>query len=274
MNKEVCKRFKNVWEDFPDTLNNGDYQFNIDRHFKTYCTNNNCEMPLEKINAACLYLFDGFFKDADLFKSVAKSNIDIVEYIMIWLSYMVNLKNNEPNLTNQQHFYTAYIKSGNKYNNTINHVSGYNSYKKLIDKNNYFLSMDKSIIFKFYDAFKSLCNLYNELDDNQNCKKYLDDDNDFFKKYEELKKDSSITGNNSYIKILYTLSDDYDNLKNKCNNSPSLLTNSLISIAFIFGAIALFLGISYKYSLFGFRKRFQKQKLREKIKNIKKKMNH
>ncbi|CDU20349.1 PIR protein [Plasmodium yoelii] len=48
--------------------------------------------------------------------------------------------------------------------------------------------------------------------------------------------------------------------------SGSSLVNKIILVLSIFGAIAFFLGISYKYSLFGFRKRFQKQKLREKIK--------
>ncbi|WBY58360.1 PIR protein [Plasmodium yoelii yoelii] len=42
--------------------------------------------------------------------------------------------------------------------------------------------------------------------------------------------------------------------------------NTLITIAIIFVAASILLGVSYKYSLFGFRKRSQKQHLREKIK--------
>ncbi|ETB59951.1 hypothetical protein YYC_03301 [Plasmodium yoelii 17X] len=48
--------------------------------------------------------------------------------------------------------------------------------------------------------------------------------------------------------------------------SGSSLVNKIISVLSIFGAIAIFFGISYKYSLFGFRKRAQKQNLREKLK--------
>ncbi|CDU17791.1 PIR protein [Plasmodium yoelii] len=48
--------------------------------------------------------------------------------------------------------------------------------------------------------------------------------------------------------------------------SGSSLVSKLIPVLSIFVAIAIFLGISYKYSLFGFRKRSQKQNLREKLK--------
>ncbi|WBY59598.1 PIR protein [Plasmodium yoelii yoelii] len=46
----------------------------------------------------------------------------------------------------------------------------------------------------------------------------------------------------------------------------SLTINKLISIPFILVATLILLGIAYKYSLFGFRKRSQKQHLREKLK--------
>ncbi|CDS44721.1 PIR protein [Plasmodium yoelii] len=48
--------------------------------------------------------------------------------------------------------------------------------------------------------------------------------------------------------------------------SGSSLVNKIIIFLSIFGAIAILGGISYKYSLFGFRKRSQKQRLREKLK--------
>ncbi|CDU15980.1 PIR protein [Plasmodium yoelii] len=48
--------------------------------------------------------------------------------------------------------------------------------------------------------------------------------------------------------------------------SDSSLVNKLVIVLPILAAIAIFLGISYKYSLFGFRKRSQKQKLRKKLK--------
>ncbi|ETB63465.1 hypothetical protein YYC_00220 [Plasmodium yoelii 17X] len=48
--------------------------------------------------------------------------------------------------------------------------------------------------------------------------------------------------------------------------SDSSLVNKLVIVLPILAAIPIFLGIAYKYSLFGFRKRSQKQKLREKLK--------
>ncbi|WBY54577.1 PIR protein [Plasmodium yoelii yoelii] len=48
--------------------------------------------------------------------------------------------------------------------------------------------------------------------------------------------------------------------------SDSSLVNKLVIVLPILAAISIFWGISYKYSLFRFRKRSQKQKLREKLK--------
>ncbi|ETB60532.1 hypothetical protein YYC_02797 [Plasmodium yoelii 17X] len=261
-----CKQFKNVWEDFPDTLSGENYQFKSDERSKTYCTNINCSNNVEKIHAVCLFLFNALLGSSS-FKSNGNSNINIVEYIMIWLSYMLSsIKNTGDSTSSLQFFFKVYINGGNYYNN----------YKNLIDKNNYFLNMDNNIISKFYYAFKSLCNLYTQIDkDNHNCKNYLKDDNEFIKKYEELKKDSNITKNDSYSQLLSTLLNDYNKLKDKCSDisSSSSIANKLFIVLSIFGAIAILLGVSYKYSLFGFRKRFKKQQIREKIKNIKKKMN-
>ncbi|ETB56402.1 hypothetical protein YYC_05830 [Plasmodium yoelii 17X] len=80
----------------------------------------------------------------------------------------------------------------------------------------------------------------------------------FVNKYTELKNDYNTEGT-AYSQILSTLSTDYDNLKNKCSNIPSLLeitsniyaqrfevtssssiTNKLIIILLIFAAIAFF----------------------------------
>ncbi|VTZ66927.1 CIR protein [Plasmodium chabaudi chabaudi] len=55
--------------------------------------------------------------------------------------------------------------------------------------------------------------------------------------------------------------------------SNSSIASKLIPILLIF-SIPIFLGIAYKYSLFGFDKRVQRQNFREKLKKIKKKLNH
>ncbi|ETB58545.1 hypothetical protein YYC_03874 [Plasmodium yoelii 17X] len=310
MNEKVCRNFFAIRNSISDQLNkDGNYQLIIESNLNGYCSGNKCVHELEKVNAGCLYLFDAFFKNSSVFNY--HNNINVVYYIMIWLSHMLNLKeNNESHISALNHFYNTYINN-DKYKNTINDVTGYNSYKDLIDKKK-LMNMDTKIISKFYDAFNTLCMMYIEFDgDKPNCNKYSEIAKEFVEKYKKLNGNSSITGNDSYNQLLCILSTDYDNFKKKysdvnCSNSSPLptieksdnciqssqqgshlileqfsedapssssTTNKLFIVLSIFGAIAFFLGISYKYSLFGFRKRFQKQKLKEKLKNIKKRMN-
>ncbi|SCL86757.1 Plasmodium variant antigen protein Cir/Yir/Bir, putative [Plasmodium berghei] len=240
---------------------------------------------------------------------------------------MLNLKDSTGNiLTN---FYKIYIKNQEKYKNTINGVEGCNNYDDLIYKKNELMNITNEKLSKFYAPFKSLCNMYNEFNENKkDCTNCLNDAKEFVEKFNELNKDYNNGKDSPYNQLLSTLSTDYDNLKNKCNgnssfppietiqssgqsseqtskqtvetsdqspeqtskqnpeqtvqileqisevtSSNSSIGNKLFTVLSIFGAIAFFLGISYKYSLFGFRKRAQKQYLREKIKNIKKRMN-
>ncbi|CDS44813.1 hypothetical protein YYC_02373 [Plasmodium yoelii 17X] len=292
MDADICKRFKNVREWLPDKLaSNGEYQINDKQYINEYCTSG-CDSSLDQISAGCLYLLNEFFKDDSAFELVAKEEIYIVEYILIWLSYMLNLiKTQEKD--NIEPFYNTYIKDSGKYTNNMNYIGHYKGYKDLIDEHNYFLSTDMSIIPKLYDAFNTLCDIYNELDTNNlNCEEFSEKASQFVQKYEEFTKEHDIAEDKPYFHVLLTLLEGYDKLKKECKNFPSTpditkiisgdvsevtssssIANKLIPILSILVAIAIFLGISYKYSLFGFRKRFQKQKLREKLKNIKKKMN-
>ncbi|ETB59040.1 hypothetical protein YYC_03332 [Plasmodium yoelii 17X] len=309
MNKQVCKFFFAVKNSISDNLDRAEnYRFNIESNFDEYCTNGQCSSNLGKINAGCLFLFDALFKDSSVFKY--HNNIDIVDYIIIWLNYMLNLKKSEINITNLKYFYDIYINGSDKYKNPIKGIAEYNSYKNLIDKKLDLINMDMNIISKFYGAFNTLCMMYIEFDeDSPNCKKCLEYANEFVAKYKNLKKDSSITEKSLCNQILSSLSKYYDDFKTYCTSkggncgqypslptietsqnyvgssaissgqisedtSSSSISKNLFIVLSIFGAIAFFLGISYKYSLFGFRKRFQKQKLREKLKNIKKRMNH
>ncbi|CDS44398.1 uncharacterized protein PY17X_0950901 [Plasmodium yoelii] len=295
MNKKVSEKFENLWEFFSDELTSDKkYQIKEGNFLDSYCGSNSCDSDFEKISAGFFYLLSGFFGDSNSFNFDEKSKNDIFYYIMIWLSYMLNLKENEAN-NSLEFFYNTDIKNNQKYTNSIAGFTEYTSYKDLLDKKN-IKNMNIKNMSKFYVPFKSLCSMYYGFKEgDKKCKNYLDDDNEFFKKYKELNEDSSITNDSSYSKILSALSTDYNKLKEKCKegksgniSSPSEIAtdisaqsslsssigNKLFTVLSIFGAIAFLLGISYKYSLFGFRKRFQKQKLREKIKNIKKRMNH
>ncbi|CXI39006.1 BIR protein [Plasmodium berghei] len=287
MDKNLCSNFIYVTTNLEYDSNNKNYKLKDDQHFKKYCDNENCGSDLERVNAGCLYFFNEFFGSSELFKSVAKSNINIVDYIMLWLNYMLSLKENQAK-NSLNYFYTTFINN-ERYTNSINDVTEYNSYKDLINKRHKLTNkdMDNNIISELYDAFKLLCEMYSAFDGiTSNCTKCSEKADEFIKKYNKLNKDSNNIDGSSYRQILCTLSSDYDSLKNKCKDykplpeitenisaqmsevksSSSLIGNKLFTVLLILGAIAFFLGISYKYSLFGFRKRAQKQYLREKLK--------
>ncbi|CDU20340.1 YIR protein [Plasmodium yoelii] len=325
MNRKVCQHFKSVWIYFPDELKNGNYDFlSNGQHFKKYCTNNICNNNLEKINSACLQLFNAFFGDYNAFTDNAKKKIDIVYYIIIWLSYMLSLKKDN-GINKLNDFYTEHIEKNTHYIKKIESIHEYKCHKDIIDKKKELLDMDinDNIISELYVAFKSLYELYSTFSENtSNCAKCSNKANQFVEKYGKLYKDYNNIDSSPYRNILSTLSTDYNNLKNECkgvqdSNFPTLpeintlqnttkgpekasATNSihksaqtseqtvqtfdknvqnsdvtsssssivskLIPVVSIFVAISFFLGISYKYSLFGFRKRTPKQHLREKLK--------
>ncbi|ETB60758.1 hypothetical protein YYC_02367 [Plasmodium yoelii 17X] len=196
-------------------------------------------------------------------------------------------------------YYSSCKKNDNDCSNTLKEKTGYNNFKEIIDKRKDFVNINFDDVSKVYAAFKSLCSMYNEIDASKpECKEYLEKAKEFVKKYDELNNDSSISEDSSYKQILSNLSTDYNNFKNYCSenqddcsdiphlspiktinkrvqdsgqiveatSSSSSIISKIIPVLSIFGAIPIFLGIVYKYSLFGFRKRSQKQHLREKIK--------
>ncbi|EAA22247.1 putative yir3 protein [Plasmodium yoelii yoelii] len=277
MDDKICRKFFSLRTSISDKLDNEkNYKITNEQPIKEYCTNGKCSNNIGKINAGCLFLFDSLFKDSSVFSYYTKNNINFVDYIIIWLSNMLSQIEDKEN-DSLKFFYTTYINN-DKYTNPISGVEDhYSSYKDLIDKKN-IMNMDMKIISKLYDAFNTLCMLYIEFDDKSpDCNKYLKYADEFDKKYKKLNKDPSITVNNSYNQLLCTLSTDYDNFKKKysnvrsCESSPlptiekcvqsseltssqtfevassnSSITNKLFIVLSIFGAIAFFLGISYK----------------------------
>ncbi|EAA18382.1 putative yir3 protein, partial [Plasmodium yoelii yoelii] len=248
-----CQTFTALRNSFSYEDKDGSYQFMHDEDFQTYCTNETCVDDTAKINARCLYIFETFFKDKSTFEEDAKGNIYIVQYILIWLSYVLSLiKSEEKGSLNG--FYNKYIENGERYKKEINDVTTYKNYKDLIDRNKYLLSMDMSIISKLYDAFSTLCDMYIEFETNSDCDNYIEKAKKFVEIYDKLNEDYNNGKESPYNQLLSTLSNDYNNFKNKCNHFPSLPTYSrklvikrtLIPIAFIFVAVSIFLGIAYK----------------------------
>ncbi|ETB58547.1 hypothetical protein YYC_03876 [Plasmodium yoelii 17X] len=259
MDADICKKFQDLRDSFPDYLDiSRSYKFINEDDFKDYCTGNKCNDDTGKINAGFLYLLDAFFKNSDNFVSVAKRNINIVEYIMIWLSYMLSFTTIDENGS----IYPVcdhYINSDEKYNEQIVGVTGYQNYKDLIYKKENLMSISIIDMSNFYDAFILLCDMYIGLEKNPNCDNYLEKAKNFVETYDALNEDYNNGKGNPYNQLLSTLSNDYNRFKNICNgaqssNFPSLPTYSrkfvikstLIPIAFIFVAVSIFLGITYK----------------------------
>ncbi|EAA19817.1 putative yir2 protein, partial [Plasmodium yoelii yoelii] len=299
-----CGEFESIWRFFSDDLTESrEYDFKSSM-LKNYCPKpGNCNNDIDKINAGCLWLFNKFYGNNSNFSIYANGNMNIVVYFMTWLSYKLNQKP-QSGVNKFNDFYSKHMKNVKEYTNNINDVTGYTSYIDLINKKENLMDIDIELMSKFYDLFKNLCKMYNDFSKkSNNSKKYIEYANKFADEYKKLfnDNDNNIKGS-SYDQILTTLSNDYNYFKNYCNKinddcsdipplpeikttqdyvqdsgqtpvqnseatSPSSpITNKLIPVLSIIVAIPIFLGIFYKYSLFGFRKRSQKQYLREKIK--------
>ncbi|CAD2095784.1 CIR protein PIR protein [Plasmodium vinckei] len=205
----------------------------------------------------------------------------LAEYAILFLSYKLKQHSEHKyKFANLNYFYTNHIEK-NEYYNKIK-VNGLTC-KDIIDKKKDLMNMNNNEISKFNEAFSILCKLYNEIKNNKlDCKNYSSYPQNFANKFEELNDDSNINGNASYSKLLSTLSDDYNHLKNNYGNNnscnfpslPKVKTppSKLIPALSTFSVIPVFLGIAYKYSLFGIDKIFQRQYLRKKLKKVKKKL--
>ncbi|ETB57279.1 hypothetical protein YYC_05075 [Plasmodium yoelii 17X] len=233
MDYRLCGRFDKLRNYFPDELNKPTKNdIHILGNIKNYCSNGEseetgCKTDLDKINGGCLWLFEqNIINNIDSL-SEDKFKIIII-YIMMWLNYMINLKK-DGEINNLNDFYTKYIETNMYYtnckkddkdcNSTLNDKTGYDSFKEFIEKNRYLLNISFDDVSKFYAAFKSLCNLYTELDSNDTkCKKCLESAKEFVKKYDELNV-SDIAEYSPYYQILSILSKDYSNFKIYCKDN-------------------------------------------------------
>ncbi|ETB56498.1 hypothetical protein YYC_05537 [Plasmodium yoelii 17X] len=256
---------------FDDDSKNPD-EYNSRDLLKFYCPDSNCSSDELKI-------ISGFIM---LLNLIGEEEIDgekLVEYAILWLSYKLNQKKENETIILKD-FYTDHIEYNSCYKGNIPTDSNSNINKDVIEKKIDMMNMDIKDISNFYDPFKSLCNMYSELDPKKTqCKTCLENAGEFFEKYEKLKNTFDITKGDSYSQLWSNLSVDYKIFQEKynsfkCDNVSSVVAcprssvtkNTLISIAIIFIASSILLGVSYKYSLFGFRKRPQKQHLREMLK--------
>ncbi|CAD2091023.1 CIR protein PIR protein [Plasmodium vinckei brucechwatti] len=218
----------------------------------------------------------------NLVENLMKYGLDydkLAEYAILFLSYKLN-QSPEYRHRKLNDIYTKDIEKNKYYNEKIKDNDL--TCKEIINRKKDLMNTNE--IFKFNDPFSILCKLYTECDKKKNSYTNCSNDaRDFAQKFENLNEDSNINGNISYSKLLSTLSDDYNNLKNNYGNNnnscnfpslPKVKTppSKLIPVLSIFPVIPVFLGIAYKYSLFRVDKLFQRQYLRKKLKKVKKKL--
>ncbi|EAA17597.1 putative yir3 protein [Plasmodium yoelii yoelii] len=268
MDSKVCESINSIDKYFDDDPKNPGKDISVDS-LNDYCPDNNCSSDEEKV-------ISGFIM---LLKKLADLGSDkIVQYACLWLSHKLNQKT-QNGTTTLNDFYTNRIETNDFYKGKISNVSNGHINMDLIGEKIRLMNMDIKDISNFYDAFKSLCNMYSEIDSISDCKTCLENAGEFFEKCEIVKNVFDITKGNSYLQLWLILSNDYKNFEsnynsNWCSHVPSVVAcsrnsvtkNTLITIAIIFVAASILLGVSYKYSLFGFRKRSQKQHLREMLK--------
>ncbi|ETB58530.1 hypothetical protein YYC_03882 [Plasmodium yoelii 17X] len=300
MNAELCSKFDYLRKHLPDELGkNGTLAFDDNKDLTQYCPEkdsgvNECNNNLDKITAGFLWLLEQYFTKYPK-KGRDGNNINPIFFIhiTIWLSYKLNQKLGH-NFTKISDFYTNSVDNSGKYSKFTKDAYKFSGLGEFIEKQTDLMNINIKDLSKFYDASKLICSMYGNFSKNINKDELLNNANEFVVKYQELDGDSNNTTDSSFKQILSALSADYDHLKTECKNDQPLpeitanisaltsgetssslsIENRLFTVLSIFGAIAFFLGISYKYSLFGFRKRAQKQYLREKIKNIKRKLDH
>ncbi|VTZ80309.1 PIR protein [Plasmodium yoelii] len=297
MNDTLCEKIDFLRKHLPDDLKKTtSIDIDDNSNFVKYCPENVsgdkiCNTYLDKITAGFLWLLGECYSTV-IDKSYKENNTNaFFLYMISWFSYKLNqITGNK--FTKINDLYTNHVKNSGKYKTFITDAYRIGNLEEFMRERNDLLNIDIEDLSKFYDAFKLLCNIHGNFARNEHDT-LSNNITSFIEKYTELNNNCNIEGT-LHNQILSALSTDYNNLKNDHKDFPSIpeietkfyaqtsrvtslsssTGNKLFLVLSIFGAIAFFLGISYKYSLFGFRKRAQKQYLREKIKNIKKKLNH
>ncbi|SCL84758.1 Plasmodium variant antigen protein Cir/Yir/Bir, putative [Plasmodium chabaudi adami] len=211
------------------------------------------------------------------------------EYAILWLCNKLNQQSIN-GISNLDDFHNKYIKENEVNVEKITGAEDYKTYKDIINNKINLKTINIKEMSEIYGAFEKLCKLHTGCNGKNtnytNCSK---DASEFVENFENLNGNSDITGNSSYSQILFNLFNDYNDFKNdcvkKCNgcndiptispiktpqtfehaSSSSSIARKLIPVLLTF-SISIFLGVAYKYSLFGFDKRFRRQYSREKLK--------
>ncbi|SCL82893.1 Plasmodium variant antigen protein Cir/Yir/Bir, putative, partial [Plasmodium chabaudi adami] len=109
-------------------------------------------------------------------------NDKLAEYAILWLSYKLN-KYPQKGINILNDFYTKHIEKNEYYNVKITKSSDKKTYKDIIYRKHDLMNIGIKDMSKFYEALKSLCDMYTELDkdyqDYQDCANCSQKSNEF-----------------------------------------------------------------------------------------------
>ncbi|ETB59341.1 hypothetical protein YYC_02859 [Plasmodium yoelii 17X] len=275
MNDTLCRDFVVLNKYFPDDLEKTMLDFDENSDFKKYCPNkdsggNECNNDLDRITAGFLWSLEQCYSAIISKKHNANSTNAFFLYMISWISYKLN-QIKEKRFTTINEFFTENVKNSGKYEKFISDAYKIGELKKFMDERDYLMNINIKDLSKCYDSFKLLCSMYDNVETNKSGDTLSNNVTMFVNKYTELKDDYNI-GDTTRSKILPVLLTDYDNFKNYCTSkganckcsssfpeisefsaqiygvtsSSSSTGKKLFTVLSIFGAIAFFLGISYK----------------------------
>ncbi|ETB57006.1 hypothetical protein YYC_05102, partial [Plasmodium yoelii 17X] len=200
MSKELCDIINAADNYVVDDPNNpGEY--NSMSFLSMFFPDSNCRSDGQKLSS-------GFIALLSLLNRIDNNEHlegdQLVEYAILWLSYKLN-KKKENGTIRLNDFLTEHIKTNSCYNEHIAADSNNGSnkiYMDLIDNKINSINIDIKDISNFYDAFKSLCNMYIEVGvDGYECNKCLENAGEFFEKCEKVKNAFDITKGSSYLQL-------------------------------------------------------------------------
>ncbi|CAD2105390.1 CIR protein PIR protein [Plasmodium vinckei] len=274
-------------------------------HYRNNSGNDKCYDYLEMASSGVIYVLN------TLKNKLRLEDDKLAEYAILWLRYKLNQKAPYYD-TQLDEFYTKYIEKNKYYNNKINNSGNMTYKDIIDTKNDLmnikkmtkFSYPFKILLFLYNEINKNSLNCSK----HSNYPKEFAKEFDILNKDYNNIEDSSYNKMLSRLSDDYNnLKNKYDN-KNSCNFPPlpiiepkkrpaqnpveisekgsgqilgqtlevtpssSSISTTLIPALSVVSVIPVFLGIAYKYSLFGVDKLFQRQYLRKKLKNVKKKM--
>ncbi|CDU16409.1 PIR protein [Plasmodium yoelii] len=210
----ICGKFDTLRLLFSDELDiSGEYIIKVAK-YRDYFPNKSEYTDIDKINGYFLWLLKEIFGNSNNLSGDKNENMSVITYIFSWLSYKLNQKTKN-GITELNEFYSKHIEHVQEYNGSIGKNAKYKSYKEIIDENKNFMDIDIKVMSKFYDVFKNLCKMYNELTKvNNNSEEYLEYVNNFADNYKALVNENfNDTNNNSFRQILSVVLNDYNYIK-------------------------------------------------------------